>query len=869
MKLAKFALTPPIAAMSVAIFAALGAVAVPAPEDGVLYVKPVLEVGVASTGADWSHALTNLQEAVDTLARRVSEGLIPTGVVWVAEGTYTQAAGLDVTGRVSVVAVGAKDRTTIVVNGQRVCLRDADSRVSGFTLTRGSQTAGVKMFGDTYLENCVLTNFNGKMDFSDLSVSAGGGVYMKDGGTVRDCLITKCQVHMVAAGIYMVNSGLVERCEVTGCSIWGGGSSGCVALMNGGVLRNSLIHDNSFPYNLGATGVSLAGKARMEGCTVVNNKHTLSGGAAPGVTVGSQAAVTDCIIWGNAIPGGTKNCTISSGGAVTYTCTTPLVGGAGNISSEPSFLDAAARDYRIKFCGAVDNGTNLDWMLVDGATDLTGTQPRIINGTVDMGCYEATKAALSCSFAVSSDGLPNSSVCTFAGRVQGDDLTGLVHMWTVRNDAGAIVKEDSGGTGHESLIVTLDAGVYTVTYQVRNGVGDESEPCTIKDCVTVLASRVYANASGTSVRPYAAADTGATNILDAVAMLAPGGTLWVEDGTYPFASTLYMDKEMTVRSTSGNRTAVILQGSPGTDYPIVSLSDDKALMADMTVGSFDTSNSKASRIVIMSKGQVTNCVLRNTKGVLFGHGIGVSMSGGTVAGCDIINNVAYGSGATGVKGAGVQMTGGDLLNCVITNNACTAGYTVGICGSGLTMTGGKARGCLIAGNSSVCGAGVWVSGGVIENCTIYGNTNKNDGVTSYNTGVANTYCQEGGLHLLGTGVARNCIIWENFQIKGAEKVLTVTNLAAAATAEFRHCCSIPCANLNGVGNVLDRGPGMTAPEKGDFQLVASSPCRNAGENQDWMKTVFDLEGRPRILFRRVDIGAHESPIPNGLMILVR
>ncbi len=60
--------------------------------------------------------------------------------------------------------------------------------------------------------------------------------------------------------------------------------------------------------------------------------------------------------------------------------------GEGNINDDPMFIDSAAGDYRLQRGSPdIDTGSNRPWMT--DATDLAGF-PRIMMGTVDMGCYE-------------------------------------------------------------------------------------------------------------------------------------------------------------------------------------------------------------------------------------------------------------------------------------------------------------------------------------------------------------------------------------------------------------------------------------------------------------------------------------------------
>jgi len=64
-----------------------------------------------------------------------------------------------------------------------------------------------------------------------------------------------------------------------------------------------------------------------------------------------------------------------------------LPGGIGCIIENPDFVDLVLNDYHL-LAGSpcIDTGTNMAWM-DPPATDLDGN-PRVQDGTVDMGCYE-------------------------------------------------------------------------------------------------------------------------------------------------------------------------------------------------------------------------------------------------------------------------------------------------------------------------------------------------------------------------------------------------------------------------------------------------------------------------------------------------
>ena len=106
--------------------------------------------------------------------------------------------------------------------------------------------------------------------------------------------------------------------------------------------------------------------------------------AGGGVHINGDGLVRGCIIRNN-----------SSGGSYDYSCTWPTagLGGTGNISAEPLFVDLAADDYslqvRPEMSPCIDAGSNQSWMT--GATDPAGND-RLLRGKlrpiVDMGAYE-------------------------------------------------------------------------------------------------------------------------------------------------------------------------------------------------------------------------------------------------------------------------------------------------------------------------------------------------------------------------------------------------------------------------------------------------------------------------------------------------
>lgn len=79
---------------------------------------------------------------------------------------------------------------------------------------------------------------------------------------------------------------------------------------------------------------------------------------------------------------------------------------------------------------------------------------------------------------------------------------------------------------------------------------------------------------------------------------------------------------------------------------------------------------------------------------------------------------------------------------------------------------------------------------------------------------------------------------------------------------LNYCCTTP--NSGGTGNLTNE-PMFAYLGGGNLRLLSNSPCVNAGTNQDWMTGAVDLDGRPRIIDGRVDMGAYErgSALPMG------
>ncbi len=166
---------------------------------------------------------------------------------------------------------------------------------------------------------------------------SGGGAY---GATLNNCTISNN-----SAG----TGGGVYGCPLNNC-LGVSNSAGDGGGFDGGLATNS---------------------------TVILNNATNTGG---GVEGGTGATLYNSIVYYNTAPTGSNNI----GAKFNNSCTLPNLVGSG-ITNAPLLVDLAGGNYRLQFGSpCIDTGSNV---YVTTAADLNGN-PRIVNGAVDMGCYE-------------------------------------------------------------------------------------------------------------------------------------------------------------------------------------------------------------------------------------------------------------------------------------------------------------------------------------------------------------------------------------------------------------------------------------------------------------------------------------------------
>ena len=389
-----------------------------------LYVK----VGGAGTGdgTSWENATANFNWALNTAAA-IHQAFNIRPQVWVAEGTYygdttatstvTSSAafimptGVDVYGgfqgiEPSTYNLANRDCEAhpVILDGQnarRLLYQPAniynDSTVwDGFTITRGNVAnasgGGVYLRQGGIISNCTITNCR--------STNYGGGVY-SDYGTIRNCLFLSDSANSGGAIYTSSNNCIVSNCTLLGNkAYYGGGTYGS------GQYYNCLIANNTANYYGGTYFTS----GDMSNCHIVANQTLYSSSLNY-----SYGLVHNSLFWGNRSPNNPNAYQINTSTTYThcafegnYPDNATMVGcfilsseNEGDLMS-PLFVRpsvGAGAEYALGNDWTLQEGSILiDRGYIDSAImlpsiDLAGN-PRVQNGTVDVGCYESTNLGL-------------------------------------------------------------------------------------------------------------------------------------------------------------------------------------------------------------------------------------------------------------------------------------------------------------------------------------------------------------------------------------------------------------------------------------------------------------------------------------------
>ncbi|MFH0939003.1 MAG: Ig-like domain-containing protein [Planctomycetota bacterium] len=327
------------------------------------------------------------------------------------------------------------------------------------------------------ITNCI---FSGNSAAVTSSSSGGGGMYNNSSSPiVTNCIFSDNSATATAGGYgggmynYSAPSSPITKPIVTNCTFSNNsafsGGGGMYNNNSSPTVTNCIFNGNSAKYG-GGMRSSPASSPTVTNCTFSNNSASAASSGGGGMyNTSSSLVVTNCIMWGD-IKGEIVNAS-SATPTVSYSCIEGGYAGTGNISTNPSFVDAATGDFHLQIASpCIDKGNNAA-VPESVITDLDGNR-RFNDATgsdsarVDMGAYErawrpwavpdaaSTLEDVAVTIAVlTNDVTINGSVLTIKGATSGAN-------GTVTHTSNQVVYTPNANfNGSDSFTYTISTGV--------------------------------------------------------------------------------------------------------------------------------------------------------------------------------------------------------------------------------------------------------------------------------------------------------------------------------------------------------------------------------------------------------------------------
>jgi hypothetical protein len=258
-----------------------------------------------------------------------------------------------------------------------------------------------------------------------------------EAGQLTNCTLTGNSISSYNG----LTGGGAERSTLDNCTLtgnWapaGGGASSST-------LNNCLLSGNSARTG-GGVGEGSFGSStsNLNNCTLISNQASAEGGGIFGGTL------TNCIVYYNTAPSGSNY----SSATLDHCCAFPLLNGTGNLTTAPLFVNLAGGDlHLLPGSPCINAGLNA---AAPGPVDLDGN-PRIVDGTVDVGAYEwAPVSPTRPQFVGLQPPGPDGIILTLAGdtgRVLEIYASSNLIQWfwlaSLTNTTGQVTYPDTGAT---------------------------------------------------------------------------------------------------------------------------------------------------------------------------------------------------------------------------------------------------------------------------------------------------------------------------------------------------------------------------------------------------------------------------------------
>ena len=724
----------------------------------------------------------------------------------------------------AALAVAAEGATVRVLEGEYALTQEVlitnEVTVSGAgmgrtILVRDASVASMRIaqinHASAILEKVTLKN--GK-----LTSGYAAGAWIR-AGTMQDCEVIGCGLAHWGSGW---NSGScvrldaatakLLRCHLHGnssSSLWGTGM--VLRLEGGGVAESCLIYDNRNT-NGSAQYTVYVGNGTLRNCTITGN-------SAPNTCALYLAADTsrvyDCIVFDNTGTTATTSNTIGNGFDISAANAARLAYAYNCYTDAPAFLDAANGDYRIHPASpCADAG--LYGAAGTSAYDASGTAARIVGRAVDIGAYETNPGTTPYVLLVPS----------VSTAIVGAPVT--FALYSVNAGQAPLTVSFGDGT-----TLTTNAPSVTHAYAAAGSYLPSvslagAETYVFEDAIVIRPKDLYLTAgSTTGAPPYDTPATAAAYLEDALPYATSGSTVWVADGTYKFKTSarISINEGVKVRGISNDPVKVTFLPFKASTHRLFRLNHADAGLYGLTLSGGYNDGSQQNYVgggvyIDTLGGSVSNCIVCNVPGCKWGDSaLAIYMAAGVVTHTVVSNIVGSSAGDdNNHQGAAIYMGGGILANSIVTDvrgggsSSASKGGAIALAGSS------KVVNCAIFGNRMTGCAGIRFNASTpqVVNTIVFNNTST--GTTGDHIGVYN----------------------------GTDTTYAPCFVNCAADAELNATC------------LWTNDLGVADAANGDYHLLASSGCRDAGTTTGIDIEATDLDGNPRIdESGLIDIGPYE------------
>ena len=473
-------------------------------------------------------------------------------------------------------------------------------------------------------------------------------------------------------GVWCASSNaIVANCLIrSNAAIFGGG-------VFQGTINNSVLTGNKNSFGSGA-GAYLS---LLKSCTVVSN-------SAIGV---ASCILTNCIVYFNTP--NASSCTFS------YSCTTPLPSGNGNIDLPPQFIGDGVHLSSSSPCRSagtnVVSGLDIDGQIWSNPPSIGADDWHAEPAIVSQPKLQVTSQPVGFTISVAATGEES-----------------LAYFWTrngvpLVNDGHYKFADTPNLVANE--IKPFDGGIYQVVVSNSFGMATSAVVQLVTHCV---------DAGGLApVAPFTSWENAATNIQDAIGVSLPGEIVLVTNGVYATGGKA-ITGDLTNRVAITKAVLVTSVNGPATT--IIEGTWDPATNGPLAVRSVWLTNNAVLNGFTIQRGAT------RVGGDSSGGGVWGASTQALVMNCWIATNAAASDG-----GGGFQATldrcklignfankGGGAANGWV-KNSLVAGNTAATLGGGSYEC--NLNNCTFVGNTAQSGGGVYGSSSTTRNSIIFGN----------------------------------------------------------------------------------------------------------------------------------------------------